>query len=181
LKSEQSKVRPTVHEIYIFKEGSERKELIDLLKEREKLRQRAQRKPDPNLGGIRFAYPEEFEPSWIRRMGRLLGYPDCCVNRYADDRAKGVNVEARAANQLLDMAKEGQSINTYAYPLGYFFPCRPGCPESTAIGMEWRKRLEDLDPIIGAMYGEMVKVNAHMVLKQPELIQRYLSQFKSKE
>ena len=181
LKSEQSKVRPTVHEIYIFRDGSHRKELISLLRDRDRLRLMAQRRPDPNLGGIRFAYPEEFEPSWIRRMGRLLGYPDCCVDRYAEDRAKGINVEARAANQLAEAAKGGQSINPYAYPLGYFFPCKPDCPESTALGTDLHEKLEELDPKIGAMYEEMARVNAHMVLKQPELIQRYLSQFQSGE
>ena len=181
LKSEQSKVRPTVHEVYIFKDRAVRKDLTNLLRDREKLRQKVQRKPDPRMGGMRFAYPEEFEPSWIKRMGRLLGYPECCVERFAQERAAGVNVEARAANQIIEAAKGGQSINPYAYPLGYFFPCKPDCPSSTAVGTEWRKRLEELDPGVGAMYGEMVRVNAHMVLRQPELIQQYLSHFQPKE
>jgi len=181
LKSEQSKVRPTVHEIYIFKDRATRKELIDLLRDREKLRQKVYRKPDPKLGGIRFAFPEEFEAGWVKGMGRLLGYPECCVDRFAEDRVKGVNVEARAANQLAEAAKGGQPINPYAYPMGYFFPCKPDCPAATAIGMDWRKRLEELDPAVGAMYGELVRVNAQMVLRQPELIQKYLAQFKPKE
>jgi hypothetical protein len=181
LKSEQSKVRPTVHEVYIFKNRAVRKELVGLLRDREKLRHKVQRKPDPKLGGIRFAYPEEFESGWIKRMGRLLGYPECCVDRYAEDRTKGVNVEARAANQLIEAAKGGESINPHAYPLGYFFPCRPDCLASTAMGTEWRKMLEELNPGVGAMYGDMVRVNAHMVLRQPELIQRYLSQVQPKE
>jgi len=181
LKSEQSKVRPTVHEVYIFKDRAVRKELVNLLRDREKLRHKVQRKPDPKMGGIRFAYPEEFEPDWIKRMGRLLGYPECCVDRYAEDRAGGVNVEARAANQLIEAVKGGRNINPLAYHLGYFFPCRPDCPASTALGAEWRERLEELDPGVGNMYGDMVKVNSHMVLRQPELIQRYLSQFQPKE
>lgn len=181
LKSEQSKVRPTVHEIYVFKDRDARKELIGLLREREKLRQKSYKKPDPKLGSIRFAYPEEFDAGWVKGMGRLLGYPQCCVDRFAEDRVKGVNVEARAANQLAEAAKEDQPINPYAYILGYFFPCKPDCPAATAVGMEWRRKLEELDPAVGSMYGEQVRVNAQMVLRQPELIQKYLAQLQSKD
>jgi hypothetical protein len=177
LKSQQSKVRPTVHEIYVFKDGSARRELADLLRDRDKLRQAAVRKPDLKGGSVRFAYPEEFDRRWIRRMGRLLGYPPCCVDRYAEDRVNGVNVETRASNQLAEAIKAGQQINSLAYPLSYFFPCRPDCPASTALGSAWRRRLEELDPQLSAVYGELVRLNTHMVLKQPEIIQRYVSQF----
>jgi hypothetical protein len=181
LKSEQSQVRPTVHEIYVFKERAVRKELVSLLRDRERLRQKVQRKPDPNMGAMQFAYPEEFDPNWIKRMGRLLGYPECCVNRFAEDRGHGVNAETRAANQLAEAAKGGRGINPYAYPLGYFFPCKPDCPASIAMGVELREKLEEMDPGVGAMYGEIVKANAEMVLRLPELVQKYISQLKPNE
>jgi hypothetical protein len=177
LKSQQSKVRPTVHEIYIHRGGATGRELAGVLRDRDKLRQAAVRKPDPSRGGMRFAFPEEFDPKWIGRMGRLLGYPECCVDRYAEDRAGGVNVETRAAGQLAEAAKEGKKINPHAYPLSFFFPCRPDCPASTELGLSWRRKLEEVDPNLSAMYGELVQLNAHMVLKQPEIIQRYVSQF----
>jgi hypothetical protein len=177
LRSQQSKVRPTVHEIYVYRDRAAGKELASILRDRDKLRQATMKKPDPSRGSMRFAFPEEFDLKWTRRMGRLLGYPQCCVDRYAEDRTGGVNVETRAASQLAEAAKEGKQINPHAYPLSFFFPCRPDCPASTELGLRWRRRLEEVDPALSSMYGELVRLNAHMVLKQPEIIQRYVSQF----
>lgn len=177
LKSEQAKVRPTVHEIFVFKDGQQRKELRKLFKDREKLRAKTQRRPDPKIERIRFAYPEEFNAHWITRMRKLLGHPDCCVRQYALDRVRGVNVEARAAKQLQDALQEGKRVDTRSYPLGYFYPCKPECPNATKKGEAWHQQLAALDERLGAMYVEMLQVNTHMVLKQPEIIARYVSQF----
>lgn len=177
LKSEQSPVRPTVHEIFMFKDGRARRELERLIKDRVKIRARVQRKPDPGMNRMRFAYPEEFDAKWITRMGRLLGYPDCCVKQYAQDRAKGVNVETRAATQLAEVLNERKTLDTHAYILGFFSPCRPDCPNSTEKGYRWQDAFSKMDERLGEMYKELLGVNATMVLRQPELINKYLSQF----
>jgi len=57
LKTNQVQIRPTVHELYLFLDNSAKRELRGLLKERNKLRRKARRKPDPSRGGIQFAYP----------------------------------------------------------------------------------------------------------------------------
>lgn len=177
LKSEQAQVRPTVHEIFMFKDRRDRRELKRLIRDREKLRARVRRRPDPRMSRVRFAYPEEFNAEWINRMGRLLGYPECCIKRYKQDRVKGVNVETRAATQLAETLKEEKKLDTHAYILGFFFPCRPDCPDSTEKGIRWHQEFSEMDERLGAMYEELLGVNATMVLKQPELINRYLSQF----
>jgi hypothetical protein len=177
LKSEQAKVRPTVHEIFLFKDGRDGKTLNRLIKDREKLRAKVQRKPDPRMQRVRFAYPEEFNAKWITRMGRLLGYPDCCIKQYAQDRRKGVNVETRAATQLAGVINEEEKVETYAYILGFFFPCRPDCPKSIEKGFRWHEEFSKMDERLGEMYAELLGVNATMVLRQPELINRYMSQF----
>ena len=177
LKSEQAQVRPTVHEIFMFKDGRTGKELKRLIKDREKLRVKVQRKPDPRMGRVRFAYPEEFNAKWITRMGRLLAYPDCCIKQYAQDRVKGVNVETRAATQLAEVLNEEKKVDVHAYILGFFFPCRPDCPNSTEKGFRWHDEFSKMDERLGEMYAELLGVNATMVLRQPELINRYISQF----
>lgn len=177
LMSEQAPVRPTVHEIFLFKDGGEGRDLKRLIKDREKLRARVRRKPDPKMGRTRFAYPEEFNAKWITRMGRLLGYPDCCIKQYAQDRVKGVNVETRAAKQLADALKE-EKFDPHAYILGFFFPCRPDCPNSMEKGFRWQDEFSKLDERLGKAYEELLGVNATLVLKQPELINRFISQFK---
>ncbi len=181
LKTEQARVRPTVHEIFLYKDRRDGRELKRLLNDRMKIRARVQRRPDPKMARVRFAYPEEFDVKWITRMGRLLGYPACCVEQYAKDRAKGVNVETRAAQQLLSLLKEEKKVDTHAYILGFFFPCKPSCPNATEKGFRWQDEFSKIDERLGGMYAELLKFNATMVLRQPELINRYLSQFQKPE
>ncbi len=178
LKSDQAQVRPTVHEIFLFKDGRDGRELKRLIKDREKIRARVRRKPDPKMGRVRFAYPEEFDSKWITRMGRLMGYPECCIKQYAQDRVEGVNVETRAATQLAEALKEDKKFDPHAYILGFFFPCRPDCPSSTEKGFRWQDEFSKMDERLSELYEELLGVNATMVLRQPELINRFISQFK---
>ena len=177
LRTNQVQIRPTVHELYLFLENSAKRELGGLLKDRNKLRRKAQRKPDPARGGIQFAYPEEFDARWLKRMGRLLGSPGCCVDSYARDRVDGVNVEVRASEQLVEAEKQGK-VDPYAYFTGFFFPCLPDCEAALESGQRWSEGLGELDPRLGELYGELAKINHDQVLLQPEIIKRYLGQFK---
>jgi len=172
-------VRPTVQEIYYFKKPSVRRELRKLMNEREKLRKKAQRNPNPKLGGISLAYPEEFHEKWILKMGKLLGYPECCSRRYAKDRVSGINVEKRAANQLNKKITEQEQIDPYAYPFNYFFPCEPSCENALNLGNNLNSSLGDFDPRIGSIYEEILIDNLNMVLKQPEIIKRYVKRLET--
>ena len=180
LRTNQIKVRPTVHEVYFFKERGTGNAIRNLMKDREKLRKKVQRKPGSNVDSIHFAYPEEFEPKWLNGLGEILGYPDCCVKQYAEDRGKGVNVEERASRQLIEAVKEG-GVDTHAYFTGYFFPCSPRCEKALKKGYEWHDAFKTLDERFGELYEQDMYMNAEMVLRQPELIQQYLAQFKPKK
>jgi hypothetical protein len=179
LRSEQSMVRPTVHEIYFFKEGKTRRDLTKILNDRKRIRGKAQKKPDPNMDRIKFAYPEEFDSKWIIGMGKLLGYPDCCVKSYAEDRVNGVNVEARAAKQLANKMKKDEKVDVHAYPLCFFYPCEPDCEKATDLGKSWSERLRKTDKRLGSLYEETLKLNFNIVLHQPEIIDKHISQLKS--
>jgi hypothetical protein len=179
LRSNQVKVRPTVHEIYFYKDKSTGGMLRKLVREREKIRRKVQSKPSPDVDSIKFAYPEEFDQKWLLKNGELLGYPDCCVKQYADDRVKTVNVEARASKQLLDALKNGE-VDSHVYYTGFFFPCSPHCEKAIANGYRWRESFGELDQRLTDMYDGVLLLNAEMVLRQPELINRYLGQFKKR-
>jgi hypothetical protein len=179
LRSNQIKVRPTVHELYLFKDKSTGRVLRGLVKDRARIRRKVQRKPGPNVDSIRFAYPEEFHKKWLIRNGELLGYPDCCVRQYADDRVKGVNVESRASQQLLDALKEGE-VDSHVYYTGFFFPCGPNCEKALANGNKWHESFKELDIRFSDLYENVLLMNAEMVLRQPELINKYLGQFKKR-
>ncbi len=180
LRTNQIKVRPTVHEIYFFSDRNTGRVIHKLMSEREKIRRKVQRKPGDNVDSIHFAYPEEFEPKWLLGLGDVFGYPDCCVKQYAEDRGNGVNVETRASQQLLEAVKEGQ-VDTHAYFTGYFFPCSPRCEKALKKGHEWHDAFKALNEQLGDLYEQDIYVNTELVLRQPELIQQYLAQFKPKK
>ena len=180
LRNNQVKVRPTVHELYFFKDRGTGRAIYGLMRERVKIRRKIQRQPGQDINTIHFAYPEEFEPKWLHGLGEVLGYPDCCVKQYAEDRKNGVNVEARASQQLLDAVNE-RKVDTHVYYTGYFFPCTPRCEKALEKGYQWHKAFNELHPELGKLYEQNIYFNTELVLRQPELIQRYLAQFKPKQ
>ncbi|MBT7912296.1 DUF483 domain-containing protein, partial [Candidatus Bathyarchaeota archaeon] len=106
-----------------------------------------------------------------------LGYPECCVRSYARDRINGVNVEARASRQLVETLKE-KEVDTHVYFTGFFFPCSPHCENALSKGHDWADAFTGLDPRLTGLYESILQMNTELVLRQPELIQKYLSQFK---
>ena len=180
LRNNQVQVRPTVHEIYFYTERGTGRNIQKLMRQREKIRRKVQRKPGDKINTARFAYPEEFDPKWLKELGGVLGYPECCVNQYAEDRKNDVNVEVRASQQLVEEVKE-KEVDTHVYYTGFFFPCSPRCENALKRGYEWDETLKELHPDLGALYEQNIRVNAELVLRQPELIHKFLSQFKPKE
>jgi hypothetical protein len=175
LRVDQVEVRPTVHEFYLYREKETLKELQRLMQERGKLRVEAVKKPDPSRGQLQFAYPEEFNSGWIRRMGRLLGYPDCCVDGYASDREQGINAEARAATQLKELAT---APDPHAYLASYFFPCSPNCQRAKEKGELYHRKLSEALPEAGEAYESIIVENLDRVRRQPEIIGEYLSKLR---
>lgn len=180
LRNNQVKVRPTVHEIYFYRDRGTGRSIQKLMREREKIRRKVQRQPRKDINTIQFAYPEEFEPKWLHGLGEVLGYPDCCIKQYAEDRKNGVNVETRASQQLVDAVNE-KEVDTHVYYTGYFFPCTPRCIKALEKGYQWHDAFKELHPEFGKLYEQNTYVNAELVLRQPELIQKYLSRFKPRE
>jgi hypothetical protein len=172
LRSRKVEVRPTVRELYIFRDRAVENGLKKLMKERDRLRKRAYSRPSPQMDRIHFAYPEEFHGAWLREMGATLGYPSCCVDAYASERDSGVNVEERASRQIEDLEKAGR-VDPFAYFVGYFFPCAPDCGAASALGRECQERLRELHPSLEGVYASMVAENLERVRRQPEVIAKY--------
>jgi hypothetical protein len=165
-------VRPTVEELYIFKENDIGKSLSRLMKDRERYRAEAMASVKPGMDKARFVYPEEFKASWLKEIGNILGYPECCIEAYASDREEGRNVEARASQQLKE-AEERGVVDPFTYSIGYFFPCSPSCGKAQAKGASYRKGLVELLPSLGELYDEFVAKNMERVRHQPEIIEQY--------
>lgn len=72
---------------------------------------------------------------YVRRMGALLGYPDCCVEVFAssDEQDDATHMQRLAREHVGQLAPEQ---NWAAIPLRPFshFPCHPGCPATARLG-----------------------------------------------
>lgn len=174
LRVNQVEVRPTVHEFYLYREAGVGREIRSLVKERGKLREKARRNVSPERGRLQLVYPGEYDAKWLRRMGRVLGYPSCCVERYAWDRGHGMNVEKRAAQQLTEALGLGE-VDPHAYITSFFFPCKPDCERALELGQRFHLGLEEADAKLGEMYGGMLGDNMERVARQPEIIADYIS------
>ena len=167
LKKRMVEVRPTIRELYLFRDGGTGNRLGRLMKEREELRRRAYARATPGTDKIRLAYPEESVGSWTREMGGVLGYPACCVDAYAFEREKGRSVESRAALQIKEMGRRG-GVDAFSYFVGYFYPCTPNCEEASSRGRESLRLLTELDPTLGELYQSQVAENLERVRDQPK-------------
>ncbi len=88
-----------------------------------------------------------------------------------------MNVEARAARQLIDILQENE-VDTHVYFTGFFFPCSPKCENALSRGHMWADAFSELDSRLSGFYESALLINTELVLRQPELISKYLSQFK---
>ena len=159
-------VRPTVRELYLYGEGETGRKLRRLMERREKLRREALKRPRGL--GIYLAYPEELEADWVMEMGGLLGYPECCVKRYARERSMGLEVEERAYRQL-----EEAEADAMAYFVSYFFPCSPSCPEAVSMGLRCLRLLGELHPRLGELYRGRMEENLELVRRLPTIIREH--------
>lgn len=172
LRKNMVEVRPTIRELYLFRDRGIGKRLGKLMKERRKLRARAYARASPGTEKIHLAYPEELAVSWLTEMGRTLGYPDCCVEAYASDREGGINVETRAARQIKEM-EQHDGVDPFSYFVGYFFPCTPNCEEASSLGRESQRLLGNLDKPLGELYKASVAENLERVRHQPEALAKH--------
>jgi hypothetical protein len=120
--------------LLVAKEAADLDEAYRLLREGESLRQ------DPGTA-----------------MGRLLGYPDCCVEHYGADQAASKD-DLRALARSVGATRGVCSVLLHPFHPQRkieYFPCRLDCPESLRriAALEGRSSVEDLatvraDPVL---------------------------------
>lgn len=82
----EMEVRPSVRELFMFKDKAVRKRLKRLHMKREQYRNESLRHSDETTSRSRTIYPEEFRPDYVRELSKLLGYPSCCTDAYISGR-----------------------------------------------------------------------------------------------
>jgi len=164
--------RPTIREIYLFKDPEVARELDELQELRRDIRWEKSRSPVSNQPGYAVAFPEEQNPAFLKKLGRILGFPSCCIERYAFDRESAVlSPEQRASDQLVNLEKD-EEYNPYAYFTKDFFPCQPDCDMAAQMGKEIHDALKAIDPHIAEEYLSYLSQNVDLVRQYPEIIQK---------
>ncbi len=180
LEVQEAEVRPTIREWYVSRPES-RDVVRDLLGRRHAIQKEVRTRFTSPRDVSYYVYPEEKDPSYLRDLGRTLGYPDCCVEEYvrgrlAGDAEPGAVPEERASRQIRETPTAGgpaESGPPLAFWLKDFFPCRPDCPSAAAKGREARSALTGIDPALGAIYDELCRENLARVRTGPQTIRQH--------
>lgn len=163
LEVQESGVRPTIREWYISV-PSDRLEIADLLWNRRKIQAAVRPAHQAGAPVLYYVYPEERDAAHVRRLGGLLGYPECCVEAYVRGREAGDGLgedqpERRARRQLA----QGNHADPLAYFAQGFLPCRPDCPAAAAKGKEARAALAKAGAGFGEAYDRLKNENVARV------------------
>jgi hypothetical protein len=175
LQQSQIKRRPTLREMYIYTDREVRARLLDL---EDKASAAARRLGGPagrdrDQAILEHVYASEFNRDYLTGMGALFGYPECCVERYAEDRLKGQNVEQRAWEQVREAEEAGRPVDPHAYWVKDFFPCRPDCPAAMAKGQGLEEKCAELGDEVRELYVGALFEALELVRSYPALIARH--------
>jgi hypothetical protein len=171
----QFKRRPTLREMFIYADRDIRQKVVDLESVASAARNRLTtgKDQDHDQAVMEYVYADEYDREYLQGLGRLLGYPSCCVERYTADRLRGQNVEQRAWDQVREMHEQGKPIDVHAYFVKDFFPCTPSCPEAITLGERYAAAYEALSPEIAEIYTGALYQAFEYVQNYPRLIEQH--------
>jgi hypothetical protein len=156
----------------LFKDPKVAEELDELQELRKDIRWEKMRTAGGAQPAYTKAFPEEMNPAYLKKLGRILGFPICCIERYTFDRESAVlTPEQRAANQLSDL-EGSEEYDLYAYFTKDFFPCQPDCETARDLGKAMYDRLLEIDPEIAERYAKHLENNVALVRQYPEIIRQ---------
>jgi len=171
LKRKELESRPTIREIYLFDDSEVATEIEELQDLRKDIRYEAMKSLDPSAPAYVKAFPEERNAAFLKRLGSILGFPSCCIDRYVFDRNSGVlTPEMRASNQLTGL-ENPEDYDPFAYFTKDFFPCQPDCPEASKIGKMMYEKIKELDPELANEFRSHLDDNVALVRRYPQIIQ----------
>jgi hypothetical protein len=174
-------VRPTIHELYLFKVSSLKGELRKLMNYRRIERERIVASRAMSETPSRLAYAEELSFDYVTSVGKLLGYPICCTDRYATERVhEGISVEMRASKQIEELKRNNEMPDAYAYFARNFFPCSPNCQNASQIGRKTVEILNSINPRLSSLHFECMRKNLEVVEKYSELIRQFRNKMGNK-
>ena len=172
LQRKELESRPTIREVYLFTDHAVAAELEQLQDLRKDIRYERLRTPLGATPVYSRAFPEEQHAAYLKKLGAILGFPLCCIDRYVFDRDSAVlSPEVRAANQLEHMEDPGE-YDVFAFFTKDFFPCQPDCESAAEIGKLMYEKLAEISPDVASAFKKHLQENVDLVKQYPQIIQR---------
>lgn len=151
-------VRPSIREIILYNNEETAKETKKLMQLRMLIRKDSKKKFNEETPLHFMLYPEELSPKYIAEIGKLLGYPQCCIQAYLSDLSKGDSPHVRAAVDFYSAKRKG-TIEPWAYYLKDFLPCTPKCRAAQELGRQAHDKLKEIHPDLGRKYKKLIEAN----------------------
>jgi hypothetical protein len=180
LKKLELESRPTIREVYFFKDPAVADQLEKLHEMRKDIRYEYRRNLKVSSNPIyASAFPEEANPTYLKTLGNILGFPACCIDRYVFDRQSGVlSPEQRSSNQIIH-CDNPEEIVDLAYFTKDFFPCQPDCAHAIKKGTTLYSRIAEIDLDTANIYREHLLENVSLVRQYPEIIKQKIQSLKA--
>jgi hypothetical protein len=164
LEAFEVEIRPTVRELFMYKEKDMKGRIENLMRKRQRFREEFLKHADQSTPRSIAAYPEERYPEYLTEIGGLLAYPACCVKAYIEGRRKeNLSAEQRAAAQISDVRALGLEPDVYVYFSKDFIPCSPTCVNASVVGGKSHQALATLDGRLSDFHLQCLKKNVDAV------------------
>jgi len=164
LEAFEVEIRPTVRELFMYKEKDTKGRIENLMRKRQRFREEFLKHVDQSTPRSIAAYPEERYPEYLTEIGGLLAYPACCVKAYIEGRREeNLSAEQRAAAQISDVRASGLEPDAYVYFSKDFIPCSPTCVNASAVGGKFHQALAALDGRLSDFHLQCLKKNVDAV------------------
>jgi hypothetical protein len=164
LEAFEVEIRPSVRELFMYKEKDTKGRIENLMRKRQRFREEFLRHVDQSTPKSIAAYPEERYPEYLTEIGELLAYPACCVEAYIGGRKDGATTaEQRAAAQIADVRALGVEPDACVYFSKDFIPCSPTCVNASAVGGKFHQALAGLDSRLSDFHLQCLRRNIDAV------------------
>ncbi len=173
-------VRPAIRELVLFDDASLKDRVKEILQFRVMHMDEVKDSFTDKTPLQIMLYPEELKPEYVQAIGRLYGYPQCCIDRYMEDRAKGDNPEIRGAIQHYE-SRQKKRPEDWAYFVQGFTPCRPDCKAAQEIGKNAYQKLIQYDTEIGNIYKRFLSENAELFYNQALNLREHIISLQKEE
>ena len=164
----EKQLRPSLDEVYLIREQSKVSELAALMVRRDEIRREMFESLRQGRAPQMMLVPEERSPEYLRAMGSLLDYPDCCIEAYVEDASSNVDSALRSSNQISDMDEDTPPTAFFA---ASFYPCEPDCKHAQRVGETITELFRDIDDRLADRMMRAYRANMDYVAKYPEIME----------